>query len=288
MNRDHQVNREKSTSRMNRSYNQPQVNHSQFTSRTNGYGNYNHLDRRLDNHRNFLNGQCFSCHNFGRKAARCVAYKTIMTREARNQRNVTGIMKRTYNNFSTLENEIECSICNNFGHEDFECRSRFRQTTQKEKASLSPKTWRKKEPQPKRCCIALYAEGQENQWCIDSGCSKHVTSDKEKLQSYSALEKEKVSFGNDNPAFIKGKGSILLKEKVKVGNVMYVDGLKHNLLSVSQMCDQGNEVIFQSNGCIVRELDIGETVIKGIRTPNNLYILKGGQQQCYLSKNDEH
>ena len=68
-----------------------------------------------------------------------------------------------------------------------------------------------------------------------------------------------------------------MKEKVKAENVMYVDGLKHNLLSVSKMCDQGNEVIFRSNGCIVRELDTGETVIKGIRTPNN--ILKGGQQQ---------
>jgi len=29
-------------------------------------------------------------------------------------------------------------------------------------------------------------------------------------------------------------------------------------------------------------------MIKGTRTPNNLYILKGGQQQCYLSKNDEN
>ena len=28
-------------------------------------------------------------------------------------------------------------------------------------------------------------------------------------------------------------------------------------------------------------------MIEGIRTSNNLYILKGGQQQCYLSKNDE-
>ena len=56
---------------------------------------------------------------------------------------------------------------------------------------------------------------------------------------------------------------------------MYVDGLKHNLLSVSQMCDQGNEVVFRSNGCVVREIDTGESVIKGTRTPNNLYILKG-------------
>ena len=158
---------------------------------------------------------------------------------------MTGIMKRTYNNFSALENEIECSICNNFGHEDSECRSRFRQTTQKEQAPLSPKTWRKKEPQPERCGIGLYAEGQENWWYIDSGCSKHMTGDREKLHSYKALKKEKsVSFGNDTHTVIKGKGFVFLKEKVKVGNVMYVDGLKHNLLSVSQMCDQGNEVIF--------------------------------------------
>ena len=59
-----------------------------------------------------------------------------------------------------------------------------------------------------------------------------MTGDEEKLQSYCALEKEKkVSFGNDTPTFIKGKGSVQLKEKVKAGNVMYVDGLKHNRLS---------------------------------------------------------
>jgi len=32
------------------------------------------------------------------------------------------------------------------------------------------------------------------------------------------------------------------------------------------MCDQGNEVVFRSNGCVVRELDIGEIVIKGTKT----------------------
>eukprot|EP00253_Pinus_taeda_P021866 PITA_21866 len=53
-------------------------------------------------------------------------------------------------------------------------RSRFQQEAQKEKAS-NIKTWRMKEPQPERCGIALYVEGQENQWYIDSGCSKHVT-----------------------------------------------------------------------------------------------------------------
>jgi len=170
---------------MNRSLNRPQVNHSQFGSRMDG--NYNHMVGRFDNRRNFFNGQCFSCHNFGHKATQCVAYKTIITREAKKQRSMTGIMKITYNNFSVLENEIESSICNNFGHEYSEFRSMFQQTTQKEQASLSSKTWKKKETQLERCGIALYAEGQENQWYIDSGCLKHITGNKEKLQSYGAL-----------------------------------------------------------------------------------------------------
>jgi len=174
MNKDYQG---QATLRTNRSYNQPQVKSSQFASRMDVSRNYNRLDDRFDNRRSFFNGQCFSCHNFGHKAAQCVAYKTIMTREAQRQRSMTGITKRTYNNFSTLENEVECSICTNFSHEDSECRRRFWKTTQKEQTS-SAKIWRMKEPQPERCGISFCAEGQENLWYIDSGCSKHMTGDK--------------------------------------------------------------------------------------------------------------
>eukprot|EP00253_Pinus_taeda_P030617 PITA_30617 len=125
INKDYQVNQGQSILRVNKSYNQPQVKTSQFASRMDDNRNYNHLAGRFDNRKSFFNGQCFSCHNFGHKAAQCVSYKTIMTREAQKQRSMTGTTKSTYNNFSALENEIECSICNNFSHEDSECRSRF-------------------------------------------------------------------------------------------------------------------------------------------------------------------
>ena len=69
---------------------------------------------------------------------------------------------------------------------------------------------------------------------------------------------------------------------------MYVDGLNPNMLSVSQICDQGNELVFSSKECVVHELDTRKTVIKGARTPSNLYILKGGQEQCYLGKSIEN
>ena len=71
-----------------------------------------------------------------------------------------------------------------------------------------------------------------------------------------------------------------LREKVKASNVMYVDGLKHNLLSVIRMCDQGTEVVFSSKECVVRDLDTGKAIVKGTRTPNNLYVLKNCKEQC--------
>ena len=71
--------------------------------------------RRFYDCRNFFfNGKCFSCHNFGHKAAQCVSCKTIMTREARKKINEKGINKNTYNKFSSLQDEIEFSFCNNF------------------------------------------------------------------------------------------------------------------------------------------------------------------------------
>ena len=46
--------------------------------------------------------------------------------------------------------------------------------------------------------------------------AQNTTGDKNKLLAYSTLEKENnVTFGNDTPVVIKGKGSVFLKEKVK-------------------------------------------------------------------------
>ena len=36
---------------------------------------------------------------------------------------------------------------------------------------------------------------------------------------------------------------------------MFIDGLKHNLLSISQLCDMGNKVTFYPKNCFVSSLD---------------------------------
>ena len=64
----------------------PQVNHVHSNPRMNNNRSTNkkvNNTKRFYDHTNFFfNGQFFSCHNFGHKVAQCVAYKTIMTREA--------------------------------------------------------------------------------------------------------------------------------------------------------------------------------------------------------------
>lgn len=69
-------------------------------------------------------------------------------------------------------------------------------------------------------------------------------------------------------------------ERNKTKYVLYVEGLKHNLLSVNQMCDNGYEVAFDSEGYKIR-LN-GKKISQGIRTNSNLYNLCEVEGQTYL------
>jgi hypothetical protein len=55
---------------------------------------------------------------------------------------------------------------------------------------------------------------------------------------------------------------------------LFVDGLKHNFLSVSQMCDRGCEVVFTSKDCKIKSVKSGQVVAKGIRIDSNVYVMK--------------
>ena len=75
----------------------------------------------------------------------------------------------------------------------------------------------------------------------------------------------------------------LINGKGKAQDVLFVDGLKHNLLSVSQVC----EFFFTSKYCKIKFVPSGQLVAKGIRTKNNVYVLKEGKEECHLRKYDE-
>jgi hypothetical protein len=55
---------------------------------------------------------------------------------------------------------------------------------------------------------------------------------------------------------------------------LYVKGLKHNILNVSEMCDQCYNLTFHSKGCEIRKAGLGRLVENVNKTPSNVYILK--------------
>jgi hypothetical protein len=86
-------------------------------------------------------------------------------------------------------------------------------------------------------------------WLIDSGASKHMTCYKD---SFSKLVQKdsphKVKLGDDYHYPIKGVGEAFYKlysgKPMKMKDVLYVPGLKKNLLSISSLDEKGLRVDF--------------------------------------------
>jgi hypothetical protein len=161
-----------------------------------------------------------------------------------------------------LNNEVECYTCHNFGHKSIDCRLRNYEPDLKYPTE-NVKFWKKKESD--KCGLVLPAQRKANPWYIDSGCSKHMTGDKGKFLSLSESKLGNVTFGNDALGKIEGKGMVSLSNgKGKAQDVLLVDGLKHNMLTVRQICDRGCEVLFMSKDYKINSINLGQVVAKGI------------------------
>ena len=59
-----------------------------------------------------------------------------------------------------------------------------------------------------------------------------------------------MRFGGNQTDKIIGSGTIG-NSSISINNVWLVDELNHNLLSISQFCDNGYDVLFVKNNCTV-------------------------------------
>ncbi|GJZ37097.1 ribonuclease H-like domain-containing protein [Tanacetum coccineum] len=79
-----------------------------------------------------------------------------------------------------------------------------------------------------------------------SGCSRHMTRVKQYLHRYSKESGPKVVFGDNSLGDTEGYGSVNCNG-ITFTKVAYVNGLKHNLISISQLCDDNFKVLFTKN-----------------------------------------
>jgi hypothetical protein len=98
-----------------------------------------------------------------------------------------------------------------------------------------------------------------------------------------------VSFRNDDSTKIIGQGIVRIGNKnTKVENALLVKNMKHNLLSVIQMSDQGHTFTFDSKKCEIRKEGSRKLIATTARTSRNIYVLcEIGNEKCCLRKEDE-
>jgi hypothetical protein len=89
----------------------------------------------------------------------------------------------------------------------------------------------------------------KNIWLIDSGCSRHMTGDKGWFSSLvTVVTKRYITFGDNGRGCVLSEGEIKVSDKITLRRVALVQSLGYNLLSVSQLLDEGFEVLFRPGG----------------------------------------
>jgi hypothetical protein len=76
---------------------------------------------------------------------------------------------------------------------------------------------------------------------LDSGCTHHMTEERSMFSSYTPKmdSNENIVFGDYSKGGVIGLGKVAITLEHSITNVLHVDSLSYNLLSVSQLCEMG-------------------------------------------------
>ncbi|GJS38985.1 ribonuclease H-like domain-containing protein [Tanacetum coccineum] len=180
--------------------------------------------------------------------------------------------------------KLECFNCNNTGHFARECTAKgthdgkkkrdsfyqHQEAGKQEKNQMGLLTmddgivnWGEhtKDEETNHALMAISSSSEDHplknmvdRGIFDSGCSGHMTGNKDQLEDFEEFNRGSVTFGGSK-GYISGKG------KIRVGNldfdsVSFVKELGHfNLFSISQICDKQHKVLFTETECLVVSSD---------------------------------
>jgi len=117
-----------------------------------------------------------------------------------------------------------------------------------------------------------------------------MTGDVSKFVNIILKKEGHVTYGDNNIGKILGKDIIGNENNFLIHDVLYVEGLKHNLLSLSRLCDRGYQVMFKTNACEICLPNSQEVLLFG-KIINNVYLLDISHSTsigCLLTKHEEY
>jgi hypothetical protein len=85
------------------------------------------------------------------------------------------------------------------------------------------------------------------EWLIDSGASAHVTGNRNLLTEIRPVPHSSVTTAGGNSLSIVGQGHATLDKNKGVSTVMYVPGMRKNLLSVGKVADASHYTLLDQS-----------------------------------------
>jgi hypothetical protein len=93
---------------------------------------------------------------------------------------------------------------------------------------------------------------------------------------------DSITFGDNSKGKVKGLGKITISNDLSISNVLLVECLNFNLLSVAQLCDLGFQCIFGVDDVEIISVDGSNLIFKGFRY-ENLYLVDFNARESQLS-----
>ena len=75
---------------------------------------------------------------------------------------------------------------------------------------------------------------------------------------------DSITFGDNGKGKVKGLGKIAISNDMSISNVLLVESLNFNLLSVAQLCDLGFKCIFGVDDVEIISVDGSNLIFKGL------------------------
>ncbi|CAM8954358.1 unnamed protein product [Rhodiola kirilowii] len=191
--------------------------------------------------------------------------------------------RTTYLSSNQKKDLLTCWYCYQMGHIRRQCRLFLAERRGHQQQQIQPRqkqVWIPKERQTV-CMVACCSSGDtvQGSWFFDSGCSAHMTGNSEYLSHIRPVEQMRfVTFADGRKSQVIGCGTLKVPDLPALEDTLLVEGLTMNLISISQLCDNGHYVSFSRDSCLVLN-ENGESVMKGRRRANDCYTIRMGNEK---------
>jgi hypothetical protein len=109
---------------------------------------------------------------------------------------------------------------------------------------------------------------------LDSGCNNHMIGNKKLFSSIDCFIQSKITLGDDYHVKPLGKGVLLVltkkNEKKEIIDVFYVPNLRHNLIIIGQLSQNGYDVKFKDSTCTILDKPPSRRLVAKVQITKNI------------------